>query len=89
MIFDHLLLGLIAVILGGVTLKYNYQMIGFTGHIEYVERYLGYGSTYAFAKIMSVLVIIGGFMYMFGLFDPVFGWLLSPLARFFHPGSTQ
>jgi hypothetical protein len=85
MIFDHLLLGLVAVVLGAVALKYNYQLVGFTGHIEFVERYLGYGSTYAFVKMMSVVVILGGLMYMFGLFTPVFGWLLSPLARFFHP----
>jgi hypothetical protein len=88
MIFDHLLLGLAALMLGVVSLKYNFQVVGFTGHIGFVEKYLGYGSTYAFLKIGSVLLCIGGFMYMFGLFDPLFRVLLSPLAVFFHvPGS--
>ncbi len=85
MIFQHLLLGLIAVVLGAAALKYNYQLAGFTGNIGFVERYLGYGSTYAFLKILSVFVCIGGFLYMFGLFGPIFTWLLSPLTQFFHP----
>jgi hypothetical protein len=84
MIIQHFLLGLVALGLGGVSLKYNYQLVGFTGHIGFVEKYLGYGSTYIFVKMMSVLVCIGGFMYMFGLFDPAINWLLSPLAVFFH-----
>ena len=73
-----------AVVLGVVGVKFNYQLVGFTGSIEWVERYLGGGSTYAFLKIVAVCLSIGGFMYMFGLFSPVERWLLSPLAQFFH-----
>ena len=86
MIFGHIFLGLLAVAFGAVSLKYNYRMVGFTGHIGFVEKYLGYGSTYAFLKFVSVIIVVGGFMYMFGLFDPVFNWLFSPLARLFHLG---
>jgi hypothetical protein len=89
MVFQHLLFGLIAVAVGVVSLKYNWQLAGFTGTIQPVERYLGAGTTYIFLKMLSVILCIGGFMYMFGLFNPVFGWLLSPLAHFFHPGGSS
>ena len=88
MVIGHFFVGLIVVALGAVGLKYNYQLVGFTGHIEWVEKYLGAGSTYFFMKLVAVAVCLGGFLYMFGLFNPVFGWLLSPLARFFHPSNS-
>jgi hypothetical protein len=80
--------GLIAVGLGIVSLKYNYQLVGFTGHVDFVERYLGAGSTYAFFKFLSIALMIGGLLYMTGLGEPVLSWLLSPLAVFF-PGSKS
>ncbi|HUC87440.1 MAG TPA: hypothetical protein VMR75_03970 [Candidatus Saccharimonadales bacterium] len=85
MFIQHFFVGLMAVALGVVSLKYNYQLTGFTGHIGFVEKYLGYGSTYVFLKMLSVVLCIGGFMYMFGLLDPVFHLLVSPLTALFHP----
>lgn len=89
MIFEHLVVGLLAVGMGVAALRYNYQLVGFTGHIGAVERYMGYGSTYLFMKLLAVLVCIGGFLYAFGLLTPIMGWLLSPLAAFFHPLGGQ
>jgi hypothetical protein len=83
MFVEHFIIGLMLVAAGVFTLKFNYQLVGYTGSIGFVERYLGGGSTYIFLKLLSVLVCIGGFMYAFGLWDPVARWLLSPLATFF------
>ena len=86
MIFQHILLGIVLLALGVVSLKYNYQLVGYTGNVSWVEKYLGGGSTYAFFKIVSVLLCIGGFLYMTGLWDPLFAWMVSPLAGFFPHG---
>ena len=83
MIIQHLFIGALCVVAGVLGLKYNYQIVGFTGNVGFAERYLGGGGTYAFFKILSVLLCIGGFMYMFGLFEPMLEWLLSPLAGYF------
>jgi hypothetical protein len=83
MIFQQILLGMLFLALGVVSLKYNYQLVGITGNISWVEKYLGGGSTYAFFKMLSVVLCLGGFLYMTGLSDPVFRWMLSPLAQFF------
>lgn len=80
--FEQIIFGLIAVGIGVLTLKYNYQLANFTGDIGFVERYLGAGSTYGFMKLLSVLLIIGGFLYMTGLANPILDWLLTPLEAF-------
>jgi hypothetical protein len=85
----NLFYGLLAVAAGVVALKFNYQLVGFTGHIDAVERYLGAGSTYAFVKFLSVLLIVGGFLYMTGLYNPVLKTLLSPLAHLLSPAAGQ
>ena len=85
MIFTQIVFGLIAVAVGVAGVRYTYQLVGFTGNIGFVERYLGAGSTYGFMKFLSIVVILGGFLYMTGLYQPVLGWLLSPLINVFHP----
>ncbi len=72
-----------AVVAGVIGLKYNYQLVGFTGSIDFVEKYLGAGSTYAFLKFMALMLIVGGFVYMIGFGEPALRWLLSPLDLFF------
>ncbi|HVE80981.1 MAG TPA: hypothetical protein VNA68_02470 [Candidatus Dormibacteraeota bacterium] len=83
MILTQILLGSLAIALGIVGLKYNYQLVGFTGHIGWVERYLGGGSTYGFVKLLSVLLILAGIIYMTGLHKPVLDFLLAPLIQMF------
>ena len=89
MIFQQIILGLLATALGVVSLKYNYQLVGFTGSIGFVERYLGAGSTYFFLKMLSVILVIGGLLYMTGLGAPVLTWLLTPLANLFPHSQPQ
>lgn len=65
--------------------KWNYQLVGATGSIGFVERAMGAGSTYLFFKLLGVAVIIGGFLYITGLHEPLLDWLLAPVADFFKP----
>jgi hypothetical protein len=84
-IFNHIVFGLLAIGLGVAGLKFNYQLVGFTGHVGFAERYLGAGGTYFFFKLLSIAIVIGGILYMTGLGEPVLAWLLSPLAQYFRP----
>jgi hypothetical protein len=68
---------------GILSLKFNYQLVGFTGNVGSIEKWLGSGSTYGFFKFISILLCIVGFLYMFGLSDAFFTWLFSPLEQFF------
>lgn len=79
MILTHIIFGLIFVVLGALGLKYNYQLVGFTGEVGFIENKLGSGSTYGVFKLLSVLLCLGGFLYMTGLMDPILHWALSPL----------
>ena len=88
MIIQQVLLGLLLLAIGVVSLKYNYQLVRMTGNVSWAEQYLGAGGTYAFFKIVSVVLCLIGFLYMTGLWGGVFGWLVSPLARFF-PHATR
>lgn len=76
------LLGLLAVGIGVITLKFNYQLVGITGHAGWIESRLGAGTTYFAYKMFSILLIIGGILYAFGLFDDLLYWALSPIADF-------
>ncbi|HEX7259575.1 MAG TPA: hypothetical protein VF272_01435 [Candidatus Saccharimonadia bacterium] len=83
MIFEHFLIGALLLGIGIATMKFNYQLVGITGYLGFVEKWLGAGSTYGFFKFLSILTCIFGFLYMFGLSDVVLELLLSPLTQFF------
>jgi hypothetical protein len=83
MILQQIFFGIIAVALGIVSLKYNFQLVNMTGNIGAVERFLGAGSTYFFFKMLSVVLVIGGLLYMTGLGVPVLTFILAPLAALF------
>ena len=88
MLLAHIFYGIIAVALGTVSLKYNYQLVGFTGDVGFFEKTLGAAGTYAGFKLLSVFLIIGGLLYMTGLGDAVLTIILSPLASFFPKASS-
>jgi hypothetical protein len=79
----NFIIGILMVAAGVLTLKFNYQVVGFTGRPEWLESKLGQGSTYFAYKIFSVLLIIIGMLYATGLTAPFFGWLFSPLKHVF------
>jgi len=83
----NIFLGLLAVVVGVVSLKYNYQLVGMTGSVGFFEKVLGAGGTYFGFKLLSLIVIFFGFLYMTGLQGPVLNALLSPLIHMFHPNN--
>ena len=84
-----LLWGTIFTIVGIITLKFNYQLVGFTGRQDWVESRLGAGSTYLFFKIVSVLLVVFGLLSITGLGIPLLQWILSPLSNLFGQGKTS
>lgn len=66
---------------GGVLLlKYNYQVAN-NLRISFAEQHMGGGGSYLLWKIIAGLIIIAGFITMFGFHDNVIGWMLSPLTN--------
>ena len=81
---ERLFYGLIAIIVGVLLLKFNFQLVNdWTGRLDWVENKLGAGSTYLFYKLLAVLLVLGGILHISGLLDNVANWLLSPLTGLF------
>jgi hypothetical protein len=83
MTFGGFIIGLIVVVFGVLMLKYTFNLTNFTGNVGFAEKYLGAGGTYSLYKILGIVLCLGGIMAMFGLFEPVARWALSPLAPYF------
>lgn len=83
MLFQQILVGLILVVIGGVSLKYNYLLVNNTFRLERVETLMGSGSTYLVFKLISMLLIIAGIATMAGFTDDILNWAASPLRQFF------
>ncbi len=88
MLITRIIFGLIAIALGVVTLKYNFQIVNSTSRLEFIESKLGYGSTYLVYKLLSLALIIGGILYITGWGVPFAQWLLSPLTKYFAPAQS-
>jgi hypothetical protein len=87
--FAHLIYGLIMIGLGIVGLKYNYQIVGFTGRQDWIESKLGSGSTYLGYKLFALLLIVIGFLLAVGLMNPVMNAIFGPLKGIFGGGSQH
>jgi hypothetical protein len=82
MLINRIVFGLLAIVIGVVTLKYNYQIVNNTARLESIESRLGYGATYTVYKLLSMLLVLGGILYLaFG--DDMFRILFSPIAGLF------
>ena len=79
----HFFYGLIAIGIGTLFLKYNYQIVGYTGRQDWIESKLGGGSTFLVYKLFALLLVIGGLLAATGLGDPVATVLLSPFKGIF------
>jgi hypothetical protein len=85
MLFQQIFYGAILIAVGVVTLKYNFQIVQNTSRLEWIESKLGSGSTFLVYKILSVVLVIAGILYMTGFGNAVLTWLLSPLANLLNP----
>ena len=80
-----LLIGLSMVVAGVLFVKFSFQILGFTGNQQWLERYTGSGSTNGMYKLFGVALILFGFMIAGGFGDNVMNFLLSPFKSVFHP----
>jgi hypothetical protein len=70
---------------GGVLLlKYNYQVTN-NLTISFAEEHIGPGGSYLLWKILAGLLIIAGFSVIFGFYDDMIAWALSPLTNAINP----
>lgn len=83
----RVILGLIAIVVGTAGLRYNFALTNTFPRLEFFERNLGAGSSYGIYKIICLVLVIGGILYMFGFGPGILSWLLSPLAKLFPTGS--
>jgi hypothetical protein len=79
---NQIIFGILAVALGTVALKFNFQLVNTTGNVGFFEKVLGPGGTYLGFKILSLLLILGGFLYTTGLHTPILDMLVEPLSPF-------
>ena len=86
---SHILWGIVAIATGVTAIKFNYQLVGFTGRQDWIESKLGSGSTYFAFKMLAILVIAFGILYATGLWEPVGRVLFSPLTNALSPGTPS
>lgn len=79
----RILLGLIAIVVGTIGLRYNFAVTNTFPRLEFFERNLGAGSSYGIYKIICLILVLGGILYMTGFGPGIVSWLLSPLASLF------
>lgn len=79
----RILIGLIAIVVGTLGLRYNFAMTNTFPRLEFFERSLGAGSSYGVYKIICLALVLGGILYMTGFGPAILGWLLAPLAGLF------
>jgi hypothetical protein len=80
---SHLFLGLIATAIGVLLLKYNYQLVGYTGRQAWIEDHLGAGTTYFVFQVFAIILAVAGLLYATGLGSSVLGFFLSPFKGIF------
>lgn len=85
MVIMNFIYGMLITALGVVMLKYNYQLVGITGRQDWIEKYLGSGSTYLAFKLVSVVLVFGGILFGFGLLDNILDPILMPLGEAIFP----
>ncbi len=85
MVFQQIFYGIALIAIGILTLKYNFQIVNNTARLEWIESKLGAGSTFLVYKIVSVILVLAGILYMTGFGNTALGWLLSPLSSLLNP----
>lgn len=66
-----IILFILALVIGLYFLIKSEYIVRVIGHNEYAERYLGSGGTYLMWKIIGIILIILGFLYLIGDLDPL------------------
>ena len=74
------IIGLIIVVAGAVSVKYNQQIADSFGSSAIANK-LGPGSKYDVFKLYSIVAILVGLIIMFGLYKPIIELLVSPFSH--------
>lgn len=80
---SRIFFGLLAIVIGTLGLRYNFAMTNTFPRLEFFERNLGAGSSYGIYKLLCLLLVVGGILFMTGFGPGVVNWLLSPLNALF------
>ncbi|MCB9822237.1 hypothetical protein H6801_02635 [Candidatus Nomurabacteria bacterium] len=83
-IFGQILLGLIIIVVSVLILMKNYQVAN-SIPLPFFESKMGPGSSYLIWKIFAIIGVFIGFTVMFGFYDEVLGWILSPITKMISP----
>lgn len=84
MLIEQIFYGLLITAAGILALKYNYQLVGFTGRQFWIESKLGQGSTYLVYKLVALLMVFGGITWASGTADFFFGPIVDAIAGLFN-----
>jgi hypothetical protein len=83
-IIGQIILGLLIIAAGVMILKYNYQIAN-SIPMTFADRYMGGGGSYSLWKVAAILIILIGFSVLFGIYDNILGWIVSPLTNAVSP----
>lgn len=83
--WSHFFAGLIAAAIGALGVKYTFQVANYTGSQDWIERWLGPGSTYGVYKILAVLLTLGGLLYASGFGNNLMEFFFAPFKSVFAP----
>jgi hypothetical protein len=80
----HIIWGIVWIVIGVLIIKYVHGIVETFGKITWAEIHLGGGAggTYTLWQIVGIVIILLGFLYMFG----GLGFLLKPLVPLFGIG---
>lgn len=67
---------------GYYIIKYRLKIVLFTGHIDFLEKYLGSGFTYTFWVFVGIFFFFLAFLNITGLQDDFIKWAFGWLFRF-------
>jgi len=74
LIFYRLLLFAIFLVVGIYVIVKSEPMVRLFGHNDLAERYLGNGGSYTFWKLLGILLIILGALFLIGSLDQAIGY---------------
>lgn len=67
--FVRVLVFIISFVVGVLILKYNEPLVRTFGKSSFAERYLGSGGSYTMWKIIAIVAMMIGFLYLIGTIE--------------------
>lgn len=77
-----ILYGLGLIIIGAVTLKFNFQLANMV-KLQWIESKIGSGSTFTVYKLFSILLVLLGIVVLSGFGDNLLNMITAPIEGIF------